>query len=57
MGIVAVSGSSIFLRVGDSSIDSKDGFKSIFPPSIVPLPVGEAVYFSLFKFLVLKADN
>ena len=53
-----MSGSdAIFLRVGDSSIDSKDGFKSIFPPSIVPVPLVDVAYFSLFKFLVLKADN
>ena len=62
IGIIAVSGSSrgsSIITIGDSSIDSKDGFNSIFPPSIVPVPfnVGENGCLSLFRFLVLKADN
>ena len=59
MGIIAVSGS--FKTSGDSprnsSIDSKDGFNNILPPSIVPGGLLSVAYFSLFKFLVLNADN
>ena len=59
MGIIAVSGS--LKTSGDSprnsSIDSKDGFNNILPPSIVPGGLFSVANLSLFKFFVLNADN